>query len=391
MKTLIIKRFGPIRDLQVEIRPITIFIGQQGCGKSTVSKVFTICQDVQWVLDILRGSESINEPFEKLGISEFFQQDTFIRYQVDDEYPYDIVYENQRFTVINKSGLPDKDFQDWLLYIISESNRGLLNRIGITENDLSQIQNQYSALLRANARLVLYVPAERNLIGNLSPYIMNLMLADIPLNGSLKEYMSIYERAKTKYPSFEVPFLSVRFAQESGMERLYVSENQSISFNAGSSGIQSVLPMLMVIKYSKDVSCFNYFVIEEPEQNLFPMNQYELLRLLLSYQSQYIFTTHSPYLLSALNVFLLASKLAVDSSLIEAVYKTVPESQFFNPDDVAVYSINNASHESNVTSLIDTDTGLIDVNSLDGVSEFISDKFNQLMRIRTKKFNTEKR
>lgn len=385
MNTLEIKNFGPIRDVNVVIRPLTVFIGQQGCGKSTISKVYTICQDVQWVLDVLQGKDTIIEPFEKLGISEFFQKDTFIRYTVEEDYPYEIQFDKAKFSVKNKSHLSDEKFKASLLYIISESNKALLSRIGITESELSKLPNQYSALLRANARLVLYVPAERNLIGNLSPFIMNLMLADIPLNGSLKEYMSIYERAKAKYPSFDVPFLSVRFTQESGKEKLYISENKAISFYAGSSGIQSVLPMLMVIKYSCDINCFNCFVIEEPEQNLYPMNQYALLRSLLSYRSRYILTTHSPYLLAALNVFLLAGNLVKDDRFKEEVYNIIPENETLNPDDVAVYAINKLQNEPNLINLIDSKTGLIDVNSLDGVSEYISDIFDQLMRVKMNK------
>lgn len=384
MNSLIIKNFGPIRDLQVEIRPITLFIGPQGCGKSTVSKVFTIVQDAQWALDILQKKDSVFEAFDKFSISEFFQKETYIRYKGDD-YPYDVIYEQGTFHVKAPSKVSSRKLEKILLEAIAKSNKGLLARIGISEKELPQLQNMYSELLRANARFVLYVPAERNLIGNLSQYIMNFILADIPLNGSLKEYISIYERAKAKISTYDAPFLNVRYMQENNEERLYVSENQHISFQAGSSGVQSVLPMLMVINYSRTVKCFDCFVIEEPEQNLFPKNQLDLLQLLLSYKARYIFTTHSPYLLSALNVLLLAGKLTKQGNIPkEEISKVVSEDVFLDSENVAVYSINQSSDKANVTNLIDSKTGLVNVNSLDGVSEVIAEQFNQLMSIAMK-------
>lgn len=42
MEKLIIRHFGPVMDLDVNILPLTVFIGTQGCGKSTASKVLTI-------------------------------------------------------------------------------------------------------------------------------------------------------------------------------------------------------------------------------------------------------------------------------------------------------------------------------------------------------------
>lgn len=43
MEQLMIRHFGLVKDLNVKILPLTVFIGTQGCGKSTVSKVLTVC------------------------------------------------------------------------------------------------------------------------------------------------------------------------------------------------------------------------------------------------------------------------------------------------------------------------------------------------------------
>ena len=39
---LVVRNFGPITNLDIEFRRLTLFIGDQGSGKSTLSKLLTI-------------------------------------------------------------------------------------------------------------------------------------------------------------------------------------------------------------------------------------------------------------------------------------------------------------------------------------------------------------
>ena len=48
MEKIIVRNFGPINELNIEIKRFTVFIGTQGSGKSTISKLLTICRDVYW-------------------------------------------------------------------------------------------------------------------------------------------------------------------------------------------------------------------------------------------------------------------------------------------------------------------------------------------------------
>ena len=56
---LVVRNFGPITNLDIEIRPLTLFIGTQGSGKSTVAKLLTICRDLRWWLRILDEDDVI--------------------------------------------------------------------------------------------------------------------------------------------------------------------------------------------------------------------------------------------------------------------------------------------------------------------------------------------
>ena len=145
--------------------------------------------------------------------------------------------------------------------------------------------------------------------------------------------------------------------------------------------------MLMVIDYALKADCFNSFVVEEPEQNLFPENQREVLgffamRLMDDKRNKFVLTTHSPYLLSCLNVLMLAYKLQVHEKIRKQVDEIVNPNFAINPEIVAVYSLNpNADNKPCCRSLISEKTGFVSVNELDSVSEIIGDDFDRLYEL----------
>ena len=38
-KRLIVKNFGPIKEVDIDLKKINVFIGPQGSGKSTIAKI----------------------------------------------------------------------------------------------------------------------------------------------------------------------------------------------------------------------------------------------------------------------------------------------------------------------------------------------------------------
>jgi predicted ATPase len=123
--------------------------------------------------------------------------------------------------------------------------------------------------------------------------------------------------------------------------------------------------------------------LEEPEQNLFPMAQYGLVkwfaRKLNGNLCNTLFvSTHSPYILSALNNLIQARDSAVkDDSARRKVEKIVGQSDFINFEDVRVYGVSNGR----VKSLLDRENRLIAQSFLDSVSVDISNEFSQLLEV----------
>lgn len=119
-----------------------------------------------------------------------------------------------------------------------------------------------------------------------------------------------------------------------------------------------------------------HMFIEELEQNLFPKAQFELVKMLVEllklmdakntdYKSTVFLTTHSPYVLTALNVMMLAS----------AAYEKSPDrvkdlglNDYVLPkDSYSAYCIKDGRFEN----IVDEEYGFIKGDFLDSVSELV--------------------
>lgn len=385
---LVVKNFGPVKELEIDVRTFTIFIGTQGSGKSTVSKVLTICRDLNWYLHILDKSSDVLIPFRKFGIDEFFSDNTFIHYfrSQDD---VEVKYEGGTFS-LRIDGMSQPEARNYFSKQIINANKDFLNQLGVVNLNQPNIEEKYGHLLQANARTMLYIPAERNVAGTLSTSLATVMAAKIPLYDALLEYMSVFEKAKAALKEYYVPFLNVSFAIKDGSEKVWLGKgnekSRPLPLQSCSSGLQSVLPLLMSIEYSLQTGYFDTFAIEEPEQNLFPSNQRELLNHLVSIYNQtetygMLLTTHSPYTLSCMNVMMMAGKLILQNpELREKVKEIVGLNHYVSPQQVSVYKL-DPSAEMYCVDLKNPKTGLISVNSLDAVSEYIGEDYDRLLNI----------
>ena len=384
---LVIRHFGPVKEIDIRIYPLTVFIGTQGSGKSTVSKVLTICNDMNWIMSLLNGGDQ-KVPFVKFCIDEYFYDDSFIEYEVQNSFGHYIIqYKEGKFDVEVKDGSKDLLSQSIQSFIFS-ANQVLLSQLGVTDFSDIDVLKKYRDIINSNSRTILYVPAERNLAGVMSTSLASMLTAKVPLYDALVEYMSVFEKAKHEFKTYQVPFLKSTFTLVDGKERIQLTDSvdgkeRMLPLQACSSGLQSVLPLIMVIDYALRLKCFDSFVIEEPEQNLYPSNQRELLLFLLSRFGELgnlILTTHSPYMLSCVNVAMLAQRIVKEFPDIQHEFVDAYKSISLDSDEVAVYALNQES-ETYCVNLKNEKTQLIGINSLDLVSDVIGDDFDRLYRL----------
>ena len=83
---LIVKSFGPVKDLDITFKKVTLFIGDQGTGKSCVAKLFSMFKWLEKDLVMRRHTVlyylryGISKLLEYHGIDTFIHDDTWIYY-----------------------------------------------------------------------------------------------------------------------------------------------------------------------------------------------------------------------------------------------------------------------------------------------------------------------
>lgn len=129
-----------------------------------------------------------------------------------------------------------------------------------------------------------------------------------------------------------------------------------------------------------------HLFIEEIEQNLFPLAQFQLVKYLIQllrrvelssggHESTLFLTTHSPYVLTALNVMMLASEAYRKSP--EKVASLGLEDCVLPENSISAYCIQNGCFED----LVDQEYHLIKGEYLDAVSDWVDDYTYELNSI----------
>ncbi|NJO18619.1 MAG: AAA family ATPase [Thioploca sp.] len=77
MERLIVRNFGAIHDIAIDLKDLTIFIGENGTGKSTLAKLISIFNsDKFWI-----NNANFSRYLAYYQISDLLENSTFIEYQ----------------------------------------------------------------------------------------------------------------------------------------------------------------------------------------------------------------------------------------------------------------------------------------------------------------------
>lgn len=181
---------------------------------------------------------------------------------------------------------------------------------------------------------------------------------------------------------------------EGDQEYLETEDGRKIPFSALSSGQQELLPMWSLMDYYNELDAIRIgatgpfrrnrelIYIEEPEAHLFPSAQSSLMEFLIGSivserkRRNLIITTHSPYIMGKLNVFLKAGQLARRKKRNQEINEVVSRDCWLNDQQLSAFAIENGQ----LRNLLDDD-GLIDGRYLDEISETIALQFSDLLQI----------
>lgn len=383
-KILHVENFGPISDATVELRAINMFIGEQSVGKSTLAKLITIFTDYISLCKIIHGGESAWNTQLKDYNLDIYKSDAYhITYDMaEEDQMFHIEFVPGKISFFMKKGEVETNDVNEITTRILQLKKNSHREEAVNK---ASIDFENNALLDILTNSI-YIPAERIIYSVLTNLMPALALANSTIPKNLLRFMVDLGNAKSEYPMLHIPLLNITFRHESSEDSIITdNEKKNIPMPAASSGIQSLVPLLLALKYATTKREYSSFVIEEPECNLFPTKQVELLkeilRIVKSSTRTLTITTHSPYLLSAMNNILFAGMLTekYGNPVKEYVDGIIPEVYQLRACDCSVYSLGKDINGGiYCMSLMDTTTGMIDFNSLDGISEELSNEFEAL-------------
>jgi predicted ATP-dependent endonuclease of OLD family len=339
MESLIIKNFGPIIQAEITLKDINIYIGTTSSGKSTVAKLVSVFKSGQ-----LNNVKDQMGFFKKLlanyNIDFNIDQTTYIKYQ-SDNLSYEI-RNNELET--NFAGVKNNTF---------------LNPI--------------------------YIPAERVFFSTLSQSIFSLINSDISLPKWLIDFGAKFEKARSAIKTFPIDFLKAKYELRDGIDFIELPNKTTIRLAQASSGIQSIIPLLLVIQYNtkNTKKGDDLFVIEEPELNLYPSSQKDLIEFIIGRVNQsndkLIITTHSPYLLTSIDNLIQAGNIFEKNKALKSeIERLVPENLWLNFDNVACYFFNDGLAKST----LDAEISSIGPSNIDDVSLDLSETFESLLTLK---------
>ena len=372
---LSIRNFSCIKNLDVEFKRLTVFIGEQASGKSVTCKlyyfftqafrnVYANCLEMHSKFDML--AKGLAKEFRLIFPDSAWQNDAFriswnadgkklvvshsrsakkIRIQCDD---YKETYE------LALKGLNAKSNGHWELSLFDEE---VLN----SRMFVSRFVSKAISSLRLPS--VDYIPAGRSFFSTIQENVFALLSDNIGIDYFLKEFgrkiearRFRYIRAAPEYSLREYDGILHGVYRYDGKEQWIVrDQNHKVRLADASSGQQEAFPLLLLLNHLShvDISRPRRVIIEEPEAHLFPTAQMEIVELLrkMMQRSQalgFVITTHSPFILCCLNNLIDKSKSIANA--------------------VSAYHLHDGIGES----LYDDDLKVINAERFDGISSAIA-------------------
>ena len=436
---LIVKNFGPLKDINIEVREMVAFIGAQASGKSTLAKLISILEDEDFRRDDIITFE---EELKKYNIFNYLKHDTFISYDninYIEKSPYSFEYKAgnfskgtaHRYISVIKEFSKDQNLNQ--IKISAEIKRSLglelkdcllkdtkktlnlfqtkdqktkflnfINHEGIQKTfkeegvdkifEILEIERStknyielYEKILAFFPNLYLfdsiYIPSERNFLHLIAENVLGLINNNVKIPKHLLEIGQEYEKAIQTIKELPLNIIDkkIKYKREGKSSYIYHNEIEKVDLIESASGLQSVIPILLLIEYSKSLKeKYNFnFVVEEPELNLYPKAQHELIKYLvrncLFDRKNLILTTHSPFVLASINNLLLAFDKG--QTFPKEVNKIIKKESWLNPKNFIAYELKNGKAKK----IMDDKLGQIKENMIDSVSDSFADEFDKLL------------
>ncbi|MCV3509251.1 ATP-binding protein [Campylobacter sp. CNRCH_2016_3089] len=380
MKKLKIKNFGPIKDINIEIKPFTILIGKSGSGKSILMKLI---------------------------------------------YSFDIIINNLTLLINNKQYSENIFGENKIEFDLNEIGR-IFNICEIDDffnNDTEIIYTSINNTIEVqNNKVVIFyntqIVSEQVFISDLRYIIPDILSYNfdrsIRISEILNNTMEYFLRGlKFNDNSYKLEMFNIELLQKLNKvtnDFLLQTKDYTINYKNASSGVKSASIIEVIISYllketsqerkinldipSKPQAQQTNIFIEEPELSLFPEHQKEILHFILkSFLSHtleeteikynklnFIISTHSPFILYYLSNILTGIQLHKQENLFTMgkIEKIIPKELLrLDINDIEIYKL----EEGTIASILDKKEYFINTQEMDKTAEILSNDYTDLLNL----------
>lgn len=413
MKQLIIDNFGPISHIEMELKRVNVLMGPQSAGKSCILKIACFCAWAEKCIELEQENEFSDFSCVQRSLVDFHKLNGFIRkgsrfVYKSDQMEFVCVFDRETFELSwNEEGrwsyrrsrvsyIPAERnliavIPNWLdvrlgnsniLNFISDWNltRQLYKRnealpiLGLGISYYFDKDKKSDNILLDNGTSIDFANSSSGLQSAVPMWVYLNYLFDLQYKST--SYSSVFKDAEnedilqhiygTKFKNGLAERIgdNLPFIGRIGMGKLtFASEKE---YNECKS---------LVGAYTENVNSDIY--LEEPELNLFPETQVELIYQLLEKSARHsdglFMSSHSPYILYALNNCMLGYKVKDNMSKDDNELFT-HKTSWVSPEEVGVWELLSSEDGSIARNLQDED-GLIKNNYFDSIMKSVINEF----------------
>lgn len=426
---IVIKNFGPIEEATVDLNKIfQIFIGAQASGKSTVCRIIYFCHKIRdYTLDFLMSPEQFKQNHKNEYLNNYFKYLTkqfmgcFGKTKHMQSFEINYLFHDKQIQIfLNPDGYVRFSFNCQLkagiVTLINEAADMFLHNL---EHELSSLMDNITALALMKRHLneklhslfgsneeIIYIPAGRSLLATMSEQLQDVSVDEMDL--TMQEFIKLIRTTRSKFGT-KIPeivedytktvkgqvnnialkqayelirkILKADYTSEMDGEKIYFDKHHWVKLMYGSSGQQEALWILMLAFIIILEKKRTFFMIEEPEAHLFPIAQKDIISLISLMAnvtgSRIILTTHSPYILTSVNILLYSEK-------VEGIHpkngKTIiPKNLRLPYATFAAYKV--GKFQKSLESLLDDESHMVDTEYIDEASAITNTELDKLLEL----------
>ncbi|EAI8342396.1 ATP-binding protein [Campylobacter jejuni] len=403
MQKIIIKNLGPIQEAKIILKPFIVIIGKSGSGKSVLLRTVSLLKWIykhEWMQSFYDpkllnsiSQEKFNEYLKESMLDTYINKKTEIKL-IDDKTPI-IEIKNEDITIHQ---------------IKSKKPIGKIIFINDTRNFLPELfalpqQRKIKLSYHTDDMIANFIESVKNSKNFKLNIIKNITFTS--------EREANFDRYYLKYNDIKIPFEQSSSGEKSASILEIICNYFAYDYNIEQKSVKKIILENILNKFiinknnlkeqyqrieeeiSERVDSLKFLFsqknkpsldifIEEPESNLFPINQKNMAYYLAGLRNSknkpnIIFSTHSPYILTSLNNILYASMVEqkLHDNKKNNIYEIINKKNIMDHKDLAAYKLENGK----VELIIHKETSLIDAEYIDIASSEIMDDFYKIAEL----------